>query len=392
MAIVPLEKITIYGMSDQKAAALDGLQKLGCMHLIGLRAVHDGKPEFVSKEAREALRYLESCRTIRRKASNRAQYSRGRLIRETLEIKSEAEQLESERDHISKAIDDLSVWGEFSLNGIEAACGQQLWFYAMPLHELSVLTDEFVWYEAKRDNRFAYVVVLSEEQPAGLPYAPLSLDRRPLSTLKTRRDEIEERLDDLHWQRVALTRWSKLLQRDLDAADDAAARAAAAEGAIDDQTIFAVQGFSPRVASAEIRRWADQQGLALKIEPVAEDEPAPTLLHNPKPVAGAEGCVTFYITPSYHAWDPTSIVFFSFSLFFAMIVADAGYGMIMAIGLALFWKRLSRSEQTIRTRNLLVGIVAATTIYGMLVGSYFGMRLRQVRGWTEFGFASMASR
>ena len=35
------------------------------------------------------------------------------------------------------------------------------------LHELSVLTDEMLWYLANRDNRFAYVVVLSEEQPAG---------------------------------------------------------------------------------------------------------------------------------------------------------------------------------------------------------------------------------
>ncbi len=52
--------------------------------------------------------------------------------------------------------------------------------------------------------------------------------------------------------------------------------------------------------------------------------------------------MTFYITPAYHAWDPTSVVFFSFSLFFAMIVADAGYGMVMAIGLALGWRKLGR--------------------------------------------------
>ena len=181
-------------------------------------------------------------------------------------------------------------------------------------------------------------------------------------------------MDDLHWQRVALTRWSKLLQNDLDAADDAAARAAAAEGAIDDRNDLCHPGIcSARLPAPGSPSSRISKGLALTIEPVAEDEPAPTLLHNPKPVAGAEGCVTFYITPSYHAWDPTSIVFFSFSLFFAMIVADAGYGMVMAIGLALGWQALSRSESTFRTRNLLVGIVVATTIYGVLVGSYFGI-------------------
>ncbi len=43
MAIVPLNKLTIYGMSDQKADVLDGLQRLGCLHLIGLRSVHRWK-------------------------------------------------------------------------------------------------------------------------------------------------------------------------------------------------------------------------------------------------------------------------------------------------------------------------------------------------------------
>ena len=373
MAIVPLNKLTIYAMSDQKAEVLDGLQQLGCLHLIDLRVVREGKPDLVSKEAREALRYLQACRTTRRNASSSAQYDREQVIRETLAIKSEFEKLQNERDHLNKSMDELTSWGEFSLNDIESRCGQQLWFYAIPLHDLSVLTDEMLWYLAGRDNRFAYVVVLSEEQPVDFPYVPQNLDRRPLSQLRTRLDEVEERLEDLHWQRVSLTRWCEWLQNDLHAADDAAARVAAAAGAIDDETIFAIQGFAPRMVTEPVREFAESKGLAMTIEPVGDDEPAPTLLRNPKQVAGAEDCVTFYITPAYHAWDPTSVVFFSFSLFFAMIVADAGYGMVLAIALTLGWRKLSRSESTSRLRNLLIGIVVATMIYGVLVGSYFGI-------------------
>lgn len=373
MAIVPLNRITIYGTSDQKADVLDGLQNLGCLHLIDLRLVGEGKPEFVSKEARDTLRYLQSCSTMRRSASSKAAYDRAELIRATLAIKDETEKLQIERDHLKRSIDDLACWGEFSVNEIERQCGHQLWFYAIPLHDLSVLTDDLLWYLARQDNRFAYVVVLSDEQPTDFPYAPQNLDRRPLSQLRSRLDEFEERLDDLHWQRVALTRWRVWLKNDLDAADDAAARAAAAAGAIDDDTVFAIQGYVPRVANEQIREFCEQRDLALTVEPVGDDESAPTLLHNPKQVAGAEGCVTFYITPSYHAWDPTSVVFFSFSLFFAMIVADAGYGMVMALGLAMGWRKLSRTESTVRIRNLLIGIVVATIIYGVMVGSYFGV-------------------
>ena len=36
MAIVPVSKVTIYGIADQKEAVLDGLQSLGCTHLVSL--------------------------------------------------------------------------------------------------------------------------------------------------------------------------------------------------------------------------------------------------------------------------------------------------------------------------------------------------------------------
>ncbi len=121
------------------------------------------------KKLVKTLRYLQACRTTRRKASYSAQYDRQQLIRETLAIKSETERLQSERDHLKQSIDDLSCWGEFSLNDIEQRCGQQLWFYAIPLHDLSVLTDEMLWYLAGKDNRFAYVVVLSERTAGGFP-------------------------------------------------------------------------------------------------------------------------------------------------------------------------------------------------------------------------------
>ena len=38
MSIVPLVKVTLYGPSAEKDAVLDGLQRLGCLHLNDLRS------------------------------------------------------------------------------------------------------------------------------------------------------------------------------------------------------------------------------------------------------------------------------------------------------------------------------------------------------------------
>ena len=373
MTIVPLDKVTVYGTSSQKAAALDGLQRLGCLHLVNLRGGSRERQELISKEAREALRYLEASPNKRRRTSKRAHYDRDALVDELLSIKHRSEQLGVERDELHEAIVELEPWGRLSIANEAAIDPERFWFYLLPIPRLTELPADVTWHVAKRDNQFAYLVVLAPEPPPSIPFPPVELDRRPLSKLREQLEAVEEELDELHWRRATLSSQRGLLQRDLDAADDRAARAAAAAGAHDDDSVFALQGWAPRQAADDLRKFTVAQELAVTVEPAAATDNPPTLLKNPDRLAGAEGCVTFYITPSYHAWDPTTVVFFSFSLFFAMIVSDAGYGLVMAGILLLLWRRLSQSQGGIRFRNLLLGIVSASIVYGIIVGSYFGI-------------------
>ncbi len=373
MAIVQLDRLTVYGTSCQKAAALEGLQSLGCLHLISLRESNAGTPELVSKDSREALRYLQACPTRRQIKSPHGRYQRQHLVNEVLAIKSESEGLVAERDGLEKAIAELRPWGDFRLPPTSESDPHQFWFHVIPLNHFHELDSNLSWFLAGKDNRFGYVVVLASEPPESLALYAVELDPRSLSQLQSRSAWVHEKLEELHWQRVGLTRWRRMLKMDLDAADDKAAQLAAAEGALDDDTVFAVQGWVPRMAMDGVKQFAQQNRIAITIEPARATDAAPTLLRNPDRVAGAEGCVTFYITPGYHAWDPTSIVYYSFSLFFAMIVADAGYGLAMAVVLGVLWRRLSQNRSQRRMRNLLVGVVTATILYGVLVGSFFGL-------------------
>lgn len=373
MAIVALDKLTVYGTSGQKADVLEGLQQLGCMHLVNLRGTAPQQPELVSREARAALRYLQACPDQRQQMVSSMTFDRETIIREVLAAKEQREQLAVERDQLYQAISDLEPWGDFSWPASAPAGEPQFWFYEVPLNRISELPEDVVWHLANSDNRYAYVVVIASELPVDFPFTPIELENRPLSQLRLRLEAVQEELEQLSWKRITLTRWRRLLKNDLDAADDKAAQAAAAEGVLDDRSVFSLQGWVPHQATADVRNFADRHQLAVTIEPVAAAERPPTLLKNPERIAGAEGCVTFYITPGYHAWDPTTVVYFSFSLFFAMIVADAGYGLIMA-GLLLFsWRKLSHNRSGRRMRNLLLGIVSTTIIYGMIVGSYCGV-------------------
>lgn len=373
MAIVPLDKVTLYGTLDQKETVLDRLQALGCMHLVNLRDPDFDAIETVSKESREALQYLQAAPSKRHATLKRLRYDREQVVEQALAIKQARITRFEERDHLHRAIADLEPWGDFQIPADLENAGMQFWFYVVPRRRVEEIQQtDYLWHIAASDNQNAYVVIVAPEQPSELGFVPVPLDRRPLSELKRRAEEVAEELDDLHWQRVSLTRWTRLLQLDLDEADDRAARRAAGAGTWDAQTLFALQGWVPKSATQQVRDLADEFSLAITVEPDRQDELPPTLLQNPSAIAGAESCVTFYITPNYRTWDPTPVVYVAFSFFFAMIVSDAGYGLVMAALLLGFRKRLGRTASGRHFRNLLRGIVVLTIVYGVVAGSYFG--------------------
>ena len=116
------------------------------------------------------------------------------------------------------------------------------------------------------------------------------------------------------------------------------------------------------------------------------DELPPTCLDNPAWLAAGEDLVNFYMTPGYRTWDPSPVVFISFAWFFAMILADAGYALILGAVLWFYWKRMGESAKGRRFRPLCAAIVLCSLLYGMLIGSYFGVLPREgsVLDWFLF--------
>jgi len=383
MAIVLLDKLTVFGPASHKSETILGLQELGCLHLIplgdaeapGAAANRTAAP--VSQETREALRYLDACPIHRPPGpgdtlGDGGAFDREATTKQILATKHAEERLADERDDLQEKIAALEPWGDFQ-RPPEGALGEnQLWFYLVPLKRTDELPQDVVWEILRRDRQFAYVVAVAPS-PGAVPFRNVELDPRSLSKLRERLATVERELDEAHWRRVTETRWRDPLRRELDRADDAVAQADAAAAAWDDDEMFALRGWAPRAAVEAVRAFCERRGLALTVEAPAPDDAPPTLLDNPDGVAGAEGCVTFYITPGYRAWDPTAVVYLSFGLFFGMIVSDAAYGLVLGLGLLLFWGRLGKTRSARRFRNLAIGLVSFTIAYGVAAGSYFGL-------------------
>lgn len=375
MAIVPLSKVTICGLAGEKAGVLEQLQSLGCLHIVPLaKNVVGTEAAVVSTEAHAAIKYLESCSVQRPIAPRREGFEFQAVVAEATAIQRQEAELRDELDATIKAIDTTTPWGEFDLPTPDRLGGQRLWFYAIPTDRLDDLRNHpYIWQLVRRDAEHALVVVVSPDEPTIAPGVPIELDPRPLSQLKMRAAQLEATLSDLELRRAGLTRWIPWMRQSMAAADDRASLSRAMQQTLDDGPIFAFQAWAPRPTLPALQTFAQRRNLVLSIEPPSDQDEPPTLFQNPKVLAGGEDTVRFYMTPSYRSWDPSVVVLFSFALFFAMILSDAGYAAVLAGIVWIQWNSMGRTSTGSRLRYEFAIVAAFSIAWGVAVGAYFGL-------------------
>ena len=150
----------------------------------------------------------------------------------------------------------------------------------------------------------------------------------------------------------------------------------AAKGTVSefDDKVFLLQAWCPKSELANLKKTFENECAAIiEIEP-EKDETIPTLIDSKKAVDEmGRDLVNIYDTPAYNDWDPSSWVFFSFTLFFAMIVGDGGYGLLLFVFMLFLKIKLKNPGAAMkRFINLSLVLTGATAVYGILTGAFFG--------------------
>lgn len=388
MAIVPLQRVTLIGERQHRDQVLLELQRLGCIHLMDLTDQGGQAPQATirAEELKSAIAYLERCPEKRPVTSRAAASDAGpddadhghvkQIAAEVLQIETTARELAEEQEQLSEKIEQTRPWGNFRVPPAAELRGRRCYFYRLTPPQSRQLAETVSAADGAflvhADAQFAYWLIIAAELPAGMPCEPEGLDPRPLAELEARLEEIGDQRERLQVRRIALTRWLDRLRRELAAMEDETARLVAQRRLLVEDPVFVLAGWVPCRQVPALEGFARQHTLALQARAPRADEQPPTLLSNPRPIAGAEGAVTFFMTPGYRAWDPTWVMFFSFAAFFAMILADAGYGLVLGFIVAVFRQRFASTTAGRRLLQLAIFMVFVTIGYGVLIGSYFG--------------------
>ena len=374
MSIVPLKKATLYAPASDQKELLENLQELGVLHLIPLSKKEGVIGGGVAPDSKKALKFLLQTPIKRKQLHDEGDFHAEHVKAQALRLQARLGELEEARELLKKRIAALRPWGEFHLPPKGALGELNLWFYRVPharVKELEKL--ELIWEKAGGDHRYSYIVVVSREEPA-LECERTHAGTQPLSHYLHQLEVLENEIEDVNAHRTRLTRWIDLYANALHRLEDREALGNAAQITYrSDEGLCVIQGWFPESQENILREFCRSNACALTVEEPGEADFPPTLLENEGPMAAGQGLLSFYTVPGYRQYDPSRLFFLSFVLFFGIILADAGYGALMGGVVLLAWKSWGKSETKRRMRVLLGALAFSTALWGVLIGSYFGV-------------------
>lgn len=112
----------------------------------------------------------------------------------------------------------------------------------------------------------------------------------------------------------------------------------------------------------------------LTFEDVKEDEydKVPTKLKNNELCTCFESITEMYSTPKYDEIDPTPLLTPFYLLFFGMMVADMGYGLLMILATGFVLKKFKLDEGTKKFIKFFFYLGFPTIGFGAIYGAFFG--------------------
>ena len=197
---------------------------------------------------------------------------------------------------------------------------------------------------------------------------------------RRRRQEAEAAIAALAPEREALRLYTDRLNAE--AAEDQNT-----ERLLTDGTIVFFEGWAPAENMSEVQALLDGRGCAWEAEdPSEEDIPdVPVKLKNNWLTKPLNMVTEMYSLPAYNNVDPNPLMAPFFILFYGIMMADMGYGLLMFLAGTIITKKYRPKGTMGHMMGLLQLCGVSTFIMGALTGGFFGDFLTQVVKLTTGG-------
>lgn len=369
--IVKMKKITIVMQLKDLSVTLERLRGLGLLHV-----EHENLPrgENIAKMKEDRLRAIEAMAILPDIGGQKSlDGGEGGIVTEILDLVDEKETLAEKLHRIKHEIMMWEDWGDFDSGIIEQMANSGVWIKLCKItpQEKKNIPEGVILEELARRKNIIYCVAISENE-IKLPFETLTLPEMSLGQMiaeekrhESRIKEIEKAFLDRAVYKNALGQYEKYL-------DSAIEFNEIAEGAGRFEKLSYVKGYCPVESVGIVEKAALKEKWAMLINDPDESEAPPTLIKNPKWVSIIEPMFNIINTvPGYREIDISPHFLIFFSIFFGMLIGDAGYGLVyFIIGLIMQRKFKQMKDKSIFFLTYVLSSFAI--IWGLMTGVFFG--------------------
>ncbi len=381
--IVPMKKLYLLCVRPEREKTLFELQEMGVVHLSHLRDPAGQLIEEARAHHRDIRRAHDILLAYAQALKDEAPVPPPATVSHaptTEEVVDQVWSLIQQKRDQEEAIEywrreeqRMEIFSEFNPDDIRALAdkGVHIKLFRAGAKQPIEAPEGAVLHRAGMHKESVYFALISRE-PIQTGYEEIRLPDRSLSAIRAKIEELRTALDAIEQSFRGLARFFPMVEDLLKQAEDKVVFLEAYAGMDSNVPLSFLKGYCPANEIQMLREAAAAHGWGLLIEDVSPEEPAPTKIENPRWVRPISVVLRFIgVVPGYREVDISAVFLVFFSLFFAMIVGDAGYGLLF-LGLTVWGHRKFRQWPS-SLFHLLYVMSIGTIIWGALTGTFLGL-------------------
>jgi len=377
--IVPMKKAIIIVQSKDNNSVVNKLRSLGLLHVENeqppksqdITSVKEDI-ELVTKAILILSRQEFLDNAVQKEVKQTADLKF--IIKHIIDCAKRLSQLQEYSSRLMNNISQWQEWGDFDPQVIENLSNKNIFIrlYQVPIKEIKNFPSGVIIKIISRSKGTAKCVAISKEKieihfkEVNLPKMSLEKMQARLSEDKKVINSIETEIKKHVFYKDRLILIKKSLEKDLELQE-------ALHGMGQQGSLSYIKGYIPIDAVQTLMSTAKAEKLGIVISDPREEDNVPTLISNPRwisiinPVFKALG-----ILPGYRELDISPLFVIFLSLFFGMIIGDAGYGLIYFVLTFLMRKKLGHKISDTRVFYLFYLFSSCAIFWGLLTGTIFG--------------------
>lgn len=374
---IDLKKKLFIGMNNQRDSFFKEAQKKGVIHFIDPNPVRSREVPPELQSITHAIKTLQGLPVVEQEETR--DYSNAAHIAEKINhCKHHYERLLEQERILKLEIARVDIFGDFSLEDvayIEKEGHRVVQFFCAKkgFSESEGVPDCAI--HVGTDHGLDYFMTVCDKHRQFENMIEMKVDK-PVSALKERLTAVESELRHVYENLKGYAKYNTFLHHALiDGLNHY--HLTHAKDAVRfeiDGALFAAFGWVPENREEDLAAIANESQVHVEDVAIEDEDRVPTCLQNEGVARIGEDLVHIYDTPANTDKDPSMWVLVFFSLFFAFIVGDGGYGLIfLAVALYVRYKFKKAKGASKRLVNLITILSVSCVAWGFLTTSFFGI-------------------